>query len=285
MSEHRRTSHAVEPSGASSAAPSYDTYGGSAPANYERYFVPAIGAPLAATLIEAAELRAGERVLDVACGTGVVARLAARRVGPTGAVTGVDLNPGMLAVAREATPSSTSIEWHEANAEELGLPDDTYDVVLCQMGLQFFADKAGALGEMRRVLKPGGRLVLNLPGPTPRALAVMADALGRHVAPATAGFVHAVFSLHDPEAIRALLADAGFQGVITQVATRTLRLPPPAEFLWQYVWSTPLAPQLAEVGDERRAAIERDVVSEWTKMTEGGALQVDVNMVTAIARR
>jgi SAM-dependent methyltransferase len=285
MNEHRRTSHAVEPSGAPSAAPSYEAYGGSAPANYERYFVPAIGSPLAATLIEAAELRAGERVLDVACGTGVVARLAARRVGPTGVVTGVDLNPGMLGVAREATPSSTSIEWREANAEELGLPDDAYDVVLCQMGLQFFADKASALREMRRVLRPGGRLILNLPGPIPGAFAVMADALERHVAPATAGFVHAVFSLHDPDAVRALLAGAGFQDVETHVATRTLRLAPPAEFLWQYVWSTPLAPQLAEVGPERRAAIERDVVSEWTKMTEGEALQVDVNMVTAIARR
>jgi SAM-dependent methyltransferase len=282
MSE-QRTGHAAV--GASSGAPSYEAYGGSAPANYERYFVPAIGAPLAAELVETAELRAGERVLDVACGTGVVARLAAERVGPTGAVTGSDLNAGMLAVARGATPSSTPIEWHEASAEKLGLPDDAYDAVLCQMGLQFFADKAGALREMRRVLKPGGRVVLNLPGPIPRAFAVLADTLGRQVAPQTAGFVHAVFSLHDPDAIRDLLAGAGLHDVRTQAATKTLRLAPPAEFLWQYIWSTPLAPQLAKVDKERRAAIERDVVAEWAKATEGGELQVDVRVVTATATK
>ncbi|HEX6323253.1 MAG TPA: methyltransferase domain-containing protein, partial [Vicinamibacterales bacterium] len=279
------TSHAVGNPGVPAEAPSFEAYGGPAPANYQRYFVPAIGAPLAATLVETAGLRAGERVLDVACGTGVVTRLAAQQVGPTGDVTGVDLNPGMLAVAREATPPGMPIAWHEASAETLGLPGDTYDVVLCQMGLQFFADKEGALREMRRVLKPGGRLVLNLPGPTPRAFAVMADALARHVAPATAGFVHAVFSLHDPEAVRDLLAAAGFRDVRTHVAARTLRLAPPAEFLWQYVWSTPLAPQLDGAGSKRRAAVERDVVAEWSKMTDGGALQIDVNMLTAVAGR
>ena len=77
----------------------YEAYGGSAPENYERYFIPAIGAPLATDLIDTAALRPSERVLDVACGTGVVARLAAERVGATGTVAGIDINPGMLAVA------------------------------------------------------------------------------------------------------------------------------------------------------------------------------------------
>src|SRR5512146_3463808 len=111
--------------------PYWKTYSGSAPENYERYFVPQIGAPLAADLLEIAALRPGERVLDVACGTGVVARLAAQRVGPTGSVAGLDLNPGMLAVARSVAPSDSSIQWYESSAEAMPLSDETFDAVLC----------------------------------------------------------------------------------------------------------------------------------------------------------
>ena len=102
-------------------------YGGNLPANYERFFVPAIGAPLATDLIRLAALRPGERVLDVACGTGVVARLASQQVGDTGTVTGLDVNPGMLAVARSATPPDMPIDWHEASAEAMSLPDASFD--------------------------------------------------------------------------------------------------------------------------------------------------------------
>ena len=101
---------------------SYETYSGGPAANYERYFVPAIGAPLAHELIELAELRPGGQVVDVACGTGVVTRLAARRIGDEGAVAGVHVNPGMLQVARNVA-SETAIEFHEASAEALPLRD------------------------------------------------------------------------------------------------------------------------------------------------------------------
>src|SRR5215207_11707155 len=124
---------------------SFEAYGGSAPENYERYFVPVIGAPLATDLVDVAALRPGERVLDVACGTGVVARLAAERVEATGTVAGIDLNPGMLAVARSVTPPGMVIEWHQSSAEAMPLPDEAFDVVLCQLGLQFVPDKLAAL--------------------------------------------------------------------------------------------------------------------------------------------
>src|SRR3546814_10148611 len=122
-----------------------------------------------------AALREGERVLDVACGTGVVTRLASEQVGATGAVAGLDVNPGMLAVARAATPEGMSIEWHEANAEAMPLPDASFDVVLCQLGLQFMPDRQAALREMRRVLVDGGRLAFNVPGPMPRIFAVRSE--------------------------------------------------------------------------------------------------------------
>jgi ubiquinone/menaquinone biosynthesis C-methylase UbiE len=142
-----------------------ETYSLKPPENYERYFVPAIGAPLARDLLGVAALRPGERVLDVGCGTGIVARLASEQVGSTGSVTGVDVNPGMVAVARSTTPANRSIKWREASAEDMPLPDESFDVVLCQLSLQFMADRLGALQEMRRVLVPGGRLILNLPAP------------------------------------------------------------------------------------------------------------------------
>ena len=257
---------------------------GNPPANYERFFVPAIGAPLAEDLVRHAALRAGERVLDVACGTGVVARLASEKVGATGSVAGLDVNPGMLAVARSATPQDMRIAWHLASAESMPSPDASFDVVLCQLGLQFMADKAAALREMRRVLVPGGRLVLNLPGPTPRIFSVMADALARHVDPEAAGFVNAVFSLYDPSEIEGLVNRAGFQDVTIQSDSKPLRLPEAEVFLWQYVQSTPLVGAMAQADDESLDLFERDVVAAWREFETDRALDLNVRVAVASAR-
>ena len=260
-------------------------YGGKPPVNYERFFVPAIGAPLATDLIHLAALRPGERVLDVACGTGVVARLASQLVGATGTVTGLDVNPGMLAVARSATPPGTPIEWHEASAEAMPLPDASFDVVLCQMGLEFVPDKHAALREMRRVLVRGGRLILNVPGPTPRLFNIMGEALARHVGAEVAGFVDHVFSLHDTAEIQELVSGAGLHGISVQSETKSLRLPAPEEFLWQYVYSTPLAGAVAQMDDDRRGLLERDVVANWQEFVKDRALVLQVRIVVATARK
>lgn len=263
----------------------HDSFGGTAPENYERYFVPVISTPLAQDLLAVAALRSGERVLDVACGTGVLTRLAAARVGDEGSVAGSDLNPGMLAVARASVPQNTSIKFYETGAEAMPLADEAFDVVLCQMGLQFFSNKPASLREMARVLAPGGRLVLNVPGPTPDLFSMMADALARQVAPQTASFVHLVFSLHDPGELRDLLDGAGFREVDIQVAKRTLRLPPPEEFVWQYVNSTPLAEAVAKLDAQTRDALERDVCNRWQQHVVDGALELSVRMTTATARK
>lgn len=262
-----------------------ETYGGSAPQNYERYFVPAIGAPVAQDLVEVAALQPGERVLDVACGTGVVTRLAAERVGSTGRVAGSDVNPGMLAVARASAPRDAPITWYETGAEAMPLSDADFDVVLCQMGLQFFSNKPAALREMARVLAPGGRLVLNVPGPTPELLSIMADALGRHVAPPLASFVHVVFSLHDEAELRDLLTAAGFSDVEVRAAPKSLSLPPPEDFLWQYVHSTPLSEPVGKLDEEKRDALERDVCEHWKMAVKNGALELEVRMTTVTARK
>lgn len=259
-------------------------YAANAAENYERYFVPAIGAPLAEDLIDAASLRDGEHVLDIACGTGVVTRLAAERVGKSGSVAGLDVNPGMLAVARANTPSSTKIEWHEASAEKLPLDDGSIDVVLCQMGLQFVPDKPAALREMRRVVKQKGRVLLNLPGPTPPPFVTLANALARHLNPQAGGFVNQVFSLHKTDEITRLIENAGFRDVTVTADTKTLRLPPPDEFLWQYIHSTPLGALAANMEDSHRDALERDVVAEWQPHVKNGALVLEARVSIAIAR-
>jgi ubiquinone/menaquinone biosynthesis C-methylase UbiE len=263
---------------------SYETYSGGPPAaNYERYFVPTIGAPLAHALIERAQLRPGEQVLDVACGTGVVTRLAAERVGDS-AVAGVDVNPGMLEVARNAA-RGTAIEWHEASAEALPLGGATFDVVLCQMGLQFFPDRQGALREMQRVLRPGGRVILNVPGPTPPLFGILARALNRHVGSEAAGFVATVFSLHDVEEVRGLLEAAGFTDVQARSEPETLSAPAAEEFLWQYVYSTPLAGAATALDEDARAALQREVVTGWESSAADGRLVLEVDVTTATARR
>jgi ubiquinone/menaquinone biosynthesis C-methylase UbiE len=261
------------------------TYAGTPPANYERFFVPVIGAPLADDLVRRADLRPGERVLDVACGTGVVARLAAEKVGDAGAVAGLDVNPGMLAVARSTTPSDLHIEWHEASAESIPLPDDSFDAVMCQMGLQFIPDKQAALREMRRVLTPGGRLVLNVPGPTPQEFGVLRDSLERHVSAEAAGFVDLVFSLYDTDEIEQLISSVDFRDVSLQSDMTSLPLPAPGEFLWQYVSSTPLAGVMERVDDQARASLDHDVVTSWHDLKNDGSFTLDVKVTTATAHK
>lgn len=262
-----------------------ETYGSRPPENYERFFVPAIGKPLAHDLIRLAALRPGERVLDVGCGTGVVARLAAQQVGPSGTVVGLDVNPGMLAIARSVTPEDVSIDWYESGAEEMPLPDESFDVVLCQISLQFMVDKLAALREMRRVMAPGGRIVLNVPGPAGDIFDVLAKATERHIGSQAARFVTQIFSLHDTTEIQQLLSEADFTDVAIQVDHKVLNLPPPDEFLWQYVSSTPLAMMVGNVDEDVRDALERDVVKQWQHFEEDGSLIYQQRVVEASARK
>ena len=195
----------------------------------------------------------------------------------------LDLNPGMIAVARAVTPPELHIEWVQASAEQVPSPDRSFDVVLCQLGLQFVTDKQAALRELRRVLADGGRIALNLPGPTPEIFTVIAGALARHAKPEMAGFVELVFSLHDAARIRGLLEQAGFRDVAIRQDTRRLPLPEPAHFLWQYVASTPLSAGMAEVDDAARDAIEREVVAGCQPFLLDGVLTLDLPMTVATA--
>jgi SAM-dependent methyltransferase len=195
---------------------------GTAPEIYAEHLVPAVFAPWAPVLLDAAAVEIGHTVLDLACGTGVVAAAAAERVGPSGAVTGVDINPGMIAVAAR----TQGVRWAQADAAHLPFPDDGFDRVLCQAGLQFVPDRLGALHEMRRVLRPGGRVALLVW----RALhhssgfAALADALQAVVGPEAAAVMRAPFVFgDDPRPLVTLLDSAGFSDVDVQARAGTVR--------------------------------------------------------------
>ena len=173
---------------------------GNAAETYEHALVPAVFAPWAPLVVALADPQPGDRVLDIACGTGVVTRLAARQVGSTGIVVGLDLNPGMLAFAASITPSNCSdapITWREASATDMPLVEATYDIAYCQLGLQFFPDRSAALREMYRVLVSGGRLgvmvwqgIQYTPG-----FGALAEALERHISSEAASIMRAPFAL------------------------------------------------------------------------------------------
>ncbi len=124
---------------------------------YERSFVPALFGQWPSRLLDLTGVAAGDDVLDIACGTGVLARAARARVGPRGSVCGVDLNQGMLSVAARVEPG---VSWLSGRAESLPIPDDSVDRVFCQFGLMFFVDRQAAVGEMARVVRQGGSVCL-----------------------------------------------------------------------------------------------------------------------------
>lgn len=138
---------------------------GTTPERYDAFVRP-IMAPFVEAALDAARLHAGQTVLDLACGTGFVARAAAARVGPTGRVVGVDLNAAMLAVAvrhekigRHEAAAGAPVEWRQASADDLPLPDASFDAVVCQQGMQFFPDLARAAAEAVRVSRDRARVV------------------------------------------------------------------------------------------------------------------------------
>jgi SAM-dependent methyltransferase len=262
----------------------YDaTYGTNAAENYQKYFVPVIGGPFARDLVNEAALHPGDRVLDVACGTGSIARLAAERVGPGGSVSAIDVNAAMLGVAR-SLPSAIPIKWYETAAESVPLPDQSFDVVFCGLGLQFFADKPAALREMHRVLKTGGRVYISTPVPN-AFFDVLDRAIARHVNEEASAFVHAVFALNQGPEIEGLLTSAGFAGATARAHPITVDLPPARESMWQYISCTPLLALLPQPGNAQTDALEREVVAGWKPWISGTGLRYEQTTLFTTARR
>jgi len=262
-----------------------ETLSTNVPENYEQYFVPVIGKPLAEDLVRRASLRPGEKVLDVACGTGIIARLASEKVGITDAVAGIDIHTGMLEVARSFNTPGKQIEWFEGNAEALPFAEGMFDVAFCQISLQYVEDKVGALKEMRRVLIPEGRIYLNLPGRAGDIYNILEDAIARYIDAEAAAAVNQVFSLNDSAEISRLLSTAGFRDISVEDKYKTLQLPPPKDFFRQYIQATPLIELFADVSHDKKKALEEEVVKKWRDFTKGGGIIYDQHVVEASARK
>jgi ubiquinone/menaquinone biosynthesis C-methylase UbiE len=264
---------------------------GTAAELYDRYLVPAITSLWAADLIARAMPQPGERVLDVACGTGVVARLAAERMG-SGRAAGLDINGGMLAVARSHAPiPGVPIEWHEASVLSMPFADASFDLVLCQLGLQFFPDRSAALREMHRVLAPSGRLALSVYSAiehTPAARA-LADALDRHLGPGASAIKRSEHVFADADALCQLITGAGFRDVVLQTVTQTIRFTSPREYVRLQIGATPMADLVAGMDGGRRQAlvdaIAADLIAALTSFSEKGELASPQEAYVVLARR
>jgi ubiquinone/menaquinone biosynthesis C-methylase UbiE len=247
---------------------------GSAPELYQKYLVPAITTKWAEDLVGRAQPQAGEAVLDIACGTGVVARLVGERMAQ-GHVTGLDLNKGMLAVARTLPSKGMPIDWVEGSALDLPFPAGKFDLVLCQLGLQFFPDQGRALGEMRRVLSPSGRIALSVYSPierTPGANAFVL-ALDRVLGPNASKIKRGEHSFSTLDELQELLLAAGFAKVEVQIVVQKIVFPSVLDYVRFQLLATPMAALLNERSEADRQAAIKTIALETASFSDSAMLE------------
>jgi ubiquinone/menaquinone biosynthesis C-methylase UbiE len=238
---------------------------GPAPELYERYLVPVVTLQWARDLVARVQVRRGDRLLDVACGTGVVARLAAKRVAHGGRVAGLDLNAGMLAVARSVSQAAAvPIEWYQGSALALPFDEGEFGVVLCQFGLQFFPDPAMGLREMRRVLAPEGRVGVSVFAEIDRSPVAHAfsDALDRRLGEGASAAKRKEHALADQDALRLLFREAGFTRIVIETVAKTSRYPSVSGYVRFQLQATPLADVLGRYDQSHRDRLTTLLVEE-----------------------
>jgi len=262
---------------------------GSAAENYQAFMGPGMFRPFAEVLVGELGISPGDRVLDIACGTGVVSREAASRAGADGSVTGVDLGPAMLEVARaQDPPEGAAITYLEGSADDLPVEGDAFDVAMCQQGLQFFGDRPAAVKEMHRALVSGGRLGIATWVEIERnpVIAQIGAALTEAVGGETGEMIRAPFSLNDPDELRGLAEDAGFEDVRVEERTLETSFPSHADAGRTIVLAGPIGPAFSAAPAEAQDAfVERvtELLSEYA--TEDGGLAAPMTTLELLAKK
>ncbi len=243
---------------------------------YQTILTPAILGPFAHALVDFAAPQEHESIVDIGCGTGAAALYAAKMMGAGGNVTGIDVNPSMLAVARSLPAQGIPIEWREASAMQLPLPDNSVDVVLCAQTLQFLPAKQKSLLEMQRVVKGNGRIALSLwcdivENPYFNTLV---NAVATHIGPETAVGLQSAFALTDIKTIQTLLKEAGMTQLEMTVAQLDLPFPDLAAFVPRHISATPMAAGFNLAAPSVQQAIIQEIVMKLKRFGENGRLQI-----------
>lgn len=260
------------------------------PETYEECIVSTWMEDWSPDLIDAGHIGPNQRVLDVACGTGILARKAIGLVGQEGRFACVDLNEGMLRVACKCAEQTgvTGVEWHHCDVTKMPFFNGEFDIVLCQQGLQFFPDKLAALQEIKRVLVPHGILALSVwgrPEKSPHVM-VICDVFTEFFGPDSTQMFKVACSLSSPDVLSNLIMEAGFSDICIRTDVKIARHPSFARFLPAYFSIFPVASLISKLTDEERSRMFHLIEKELAPWIENGALAVPTenNILTARIR-
>lgn len=259
---------------------------------YDHVMRPAIFEPLARVMVADLALRPGERLLDVATGPGSLAYPAAEVLGPTGQVTGCDISPAMLELARAKSPApgSASITWVETPACPLeGVPDESHDVATCQQGLQFFPDRVGALRELHRALVPGGRLAVAVWSSIDAS--PLFDALGEVIREVFGDeprdrYASGPWGFPDPAALEAVVSEAGFGEVRVEQRTIDAVFPQGVAVMLPMLNLSPVGEETGSADEQQRKAVDEAVARRLAPLVgDDGAVRSPLATNVAFAVR
>jgi len=256
---------------------------GSAPEIYENTMVPLWFGRWADALLGLVSLNTGDSVLDVACGTGVTTRIARREVGETGRVTGLDINAGMLAKARELA-RGMDITWMESDVVETGLPTDDLDAIISQHGYHYFPDQPAALKEFFRVLAPSGRIAISIWDGHSAYTKALCSAVEEFISPEIAKKQRSQRETPSPDTLIECVSNAGFQNAAVTRQELLIKIPLATEFVPLHLSSMPIANAFQTLPDCGKEALIADVAHALKDHIVGNQIIYPdaVNVVTGV---